>query len=100
MEEFEAKCGADEIVVMETARYGRMRVGRCVTQNYGNIGCAVDVLSFADSRCSGRRHCTIELPDDDLYEMHACPKDVTSHLEAAYACMPGKSSQVIISLTY
>ena len=41
---------------METARYGRMRVGACVKMNYGYLGCASDVLPYIDSKCSG---CTI-----------------------------------------
>ena len=89
METFEGQCGSDEIISMATARYGRMRVGRCADTNYGNIGCAVDVLTYVDNQCSGRRHCTIKLPDDTLYDMGACPKGVTSHLEAAYTCIPG-----------
>ena len=29
---------------MTKARYGRMRVGKCVRGDYGYIGCAADVL--------------------------------------------------------
>ena len=29
-EVFEAECGSREVVMIQTARYGRMRIGRCV----------------------------------------------------------------------
>ena len=38
-ETFNASCaGADEVVLMEVARYGRLRLGRCVTHDYGFLG--------------------------------------------------------------
>ena len=37
---FEASCAEDEVVVMTTAQYGRMRPGRCVKKDYGYIGCS------------------------------------------------------------
>ena len=99
METFEAKCNEKEVVVMDTARYGRMRLGRCVKKNYGNIGCVKDVLTLADAKCSGRRECTVKLPDDDLYQMQPCPNDVTSHLETGYSCFPGEWLVNHISMT-
>ena len=30
LETFSASCGQDEVIVMQYARYGRMRLGRCV----------------------------------------------------------------------
>ena len=89
METFKPQCGSDEVVVIGHARYGRMRMGRCVTINYGNIGCAVDVGRYFDTLCSGRQECEIKVPDDRLYEARPCPKDVTSYLEVSYHCQQG-----------
>ena len=41
---FAAACDDNHVVVMDVARFGRMRLGRCVTRNYGNVGCYTDVL--------------------------------------------------------
>jgi len=64
-------------------------VVRCVNKDYGAIGCAVDVLSFADSRCSGRSRCTITVADFSLRGIRPCPQDLTSYFEAGYRCVPG-----------
>ena len=56
---FQAKCNSDEAVVIQTALYGRMNIGRCVTRNYGNIGCAIEVKSLLDEKCSGRHSCEV-----------------------------------------
>nr|UCK81583.1 Gal-binding and CUB domains containing receptor 17 [Arenicola marina] len=88
METFEASCGRNELLVMDAARYGRMSLGRCATVDYGNLGCSVDVREYMDLRCSGRPHCSMKVPDDRMYEMKPCPKDVTPFLEAFYHCQP------------
>lgn len=90
MDTFIAECGENEVVVMETAHYGRMRMGKCVTRDYGNIGCRLDVRRHFDSLCSGRRKCEVKIPDDKLYNMKPCQPDVISHLEAAFTCIKGK----------
>ena len=46
---FNATCGEGEVIVMRTARYGRMKLGKCLTTDYF-VGCSADVLSHVDSR--------------------------------------------------
>ena len=36
-ETFNPTCGLSEVVVIEKGSYGRMRTGRCVTRDYGNV---------------------------------------------------------------
>ena len=97
METFEAKCPENELVIMKSAVYGRMRIGKCVDSAFGFVGCKADVLGVADGKCSGRQHCKIKLPDDDIYTyvttVNECPKEVASYLEAAYTCQPGNNSR-------
>jgi hypothetical protein len=38
-ESFRAQCQEDEVVVMQHAVYGRMALGRCVTNDFGHLGC-------------------------------------------------------------
>ena len=54
-EVFRPECGEGEAILLRTARYGRMRLGRCVETDMGYLGCATDVLRAADRRCSGER---------------------------------------------
>ena len=35
--------------MMRTARYGRMKLGKCLTTDYF-VGCSADVLSHVDTR--------------------------------------------------
>lgn len=76
---------------METARYGRLALGRCVGHDYGHLGCAVSVLDVLDNECSGRRACEFSVPSlRDLVQ--PCPKDLTSYLEATFQCVSGKDT--------
>ncbi len=90
LETFNATCAEGEIIVMESAMYGRMRAGRCITRSYGNLGCAANVLPALDQKCSGKRSCTVPVPDPILHKNHPCPRDFTSYLEADYQCVKGE----------
>jgi len=84
----------DEVVVMETALYGRMRLGTCVVADLGFVGCSRDVLSVLDARCSGRRRCTVRVPDQDLAAIRPqpCLTELKSYLQTSYRCQKGQSS--------
>jgi len=88
-ETFRAECARDEVVVMRSARYGRMALGRCVETEMGHIGCQRDVLTAVDRRCSGRRRCELRVPDAELESTRPCLRELKSYLEAAYSCVPG-----------
>ncbi len=63
---FQALCHQDEVVVMETAKYGRMHLGDCVEMDMGYIGCSVDVLLLTDTMCSGKPKCEISVPHKEF----------------------------------
>lgn len=88
-ESFLANCAESEVVVMETAYFGRMELGRCVTRNYGYLGCSIDVLDQLDAACSGLRTCEMSVSDPSLVRTKPCPSDFSSYLEATYRCVPG-----------
>lgn len=92
MDTFNASCrSVAEVVVIDSATYGRMKVGRCVTGNFGYLGCAADVLPVLDRRCSGRRFCEMKLPDPELFKTSPCPGDFTSYLDVTYHCQTGRN---------
>ena len=86
---FNASCELGAAILMTYARYGRMRLSRCVKQDYGHVGCAADVIELADMRCSARRRCTIRVPDALLATTKPCPDDLKPYLEARYICVRG-----------
>ena len=84
---FEARCSAeDEVVLMQSALYGRMRLGRCINGDF-NIGCSKSVLPYFDSLCSARETCDVTVRN--LVEIHPCQRDFMSYLEASYQCIEG-----------
>lgn len=88
---FKARCNAeDEVIFIQSAMYGRMRPGRCVQQNYGYIGCQIDVTRVIATRCSGRSRCEITNLEAELATYQACPADLKAYLDANYTCIKGK----------
>ena len=92
---FNASCPRGEVIVMESAQYGRMELGRCLLKDYGYVGCGDSVLPYLDSKCSGRRSCTINIPDRVLDKVLPCPGDLKSYLQASYTCIKGTESHSI-----
>jgi len=41
---FRAECPSGHVILMTSAVYGRMSLGRCVKTDFGFIGCKVDVI--------------------------------------------------------
>ena len=93
IESFHAQCRHwSDVILIERAQFGRMELGRCVTRNFGHIGCSTDVINQLDVACSGRPACDFSVSDPSLVRTKPCPKDFTSYLEASYRCVPGTSS--------
>lgn len=89
-EAFNASCELGSAILMTHARYGRMRLSRCVRHDYGHVGCASDVIDLVDTRCSARRRCSIRVPDALLATRKPCPDDLKPYLEARYICVKGR----------
>jgi len=71
----------------QQARYGRIRLGRCVEIDLGYIGCQRDVLDVVDRRCSGLRVCEMRIPDAELENTRACLKELKTYLHVSYRCV-------------
>ena len=88
---FKAKCWRNEVIMMQTALYGRMRIGGCVSNDLGYIGCNADVLDLLDKRCSGQQECEIRVPNEELDMTHPCYKELKVYLETSYTCVRGRN---------
>jgi len=97
-EDFEPRCGGNEVLVILTARYGRMRLGRCVEeepgfepmlQNPRYLGCSEDVLAVVSGQCSGRSQCTLRVNDQNFNSVKPCFANLKMYLEATYLCVSG-----------
>ena len=78
--------------MMALALYGRMRISRCVTTDYGHVGCKKDVLVETDKRCSGKHSCQVRIPDAqfDVLALGLCPVEFKTYFEAEFSCITGK----------
>ena len=90
-----------EVMVMTSARWGRMKTGRCL-EIHSNaltalghdpmfLGCSEDVLHVMDQKCSGRAACDVRIPDE-LDDIKPCYPDLTRYLEYSYSCVKGMTS--------
>lgn len=91
-EPLETQCSADEIIHVDSARYGRMQLNRCVRTDYGYIGCGADVTDIMAGKCSGRRRCRIVNLEALFATSRTCPTDLKSYLETTYSCVKGERS--------
>ena len=94
-EDFVASCNQGEVITMTTAQYGSMKIGRCLEEDYGHLGCAADVLNIADRECSGKRDCIIEVTNSEMDAARKCARDLGRYLEASYRCKLGNSMFIL-----
>ena len=72
---------------MQSALFGRMTAGRCISDVF--LGCSHSVLPYIDIRCTGHRHCNVDVNSLEKVAQ-PCNKDYKSYLDASYSCVPGQ----------
>ena len=91
-EDFIAHCAGGDVIVMTRAVYGRMRLGKCITQDVGYLGCQTDVLGVMDDVCSSRDQCRVQPLLDLNFHSHIqnpCMGELMRYLEADFSCRRG-----------
>jgi len=89
-ETFSATCADDEVILVRNATYGRLRVNRCVSRDFGLTGCGVSVLRQTDRMCSGRHSCEILVTHQTFDNpLTTCPRKLASYFEVTYECIKG-----------
>jgi len=98
-ESFEASCLKNEVIVMTSAIYGRMKLGRCLEsedrqlfQTLGKdqkfLGCSEDVLDLMNKKCSGKNQCEVRVMfDKDFENLKPCYDALQLYLEASHNCL-------------
>ena len=87
-ERFRASCPGNQVVVMGNAKYGRMKIGKCIDEDFGHLGCYADVLHNLDKVCSGTKSCELVVIEVNASST-TCPKHFMKYLEATFACTEG-----------
>ncbi len=90
-ETFERRCGSSEVLVVNSAKFGRMALGTCITKGYGEVGCYKDVTDILTSRCAGKQSCSMLVwqGDANLMESYPCDEELKPYLETDTNCQPG-----------
>lgn len=93
-ETFSPSCAADEVILVMSATYGRLRIGKCIPEKYAlyasDLGCSTDVLAFINQKCSGRQHCSFPVGSLVYQIKNDCPPSVIrSYFEVSYTCLKG-----------
>ena len=84
-------CPRYHIIFVESAEFGRMEVGRCITEEDEFLGCTNDVLHLLDKWCSGRQRCSIKVSNPELEVANKnCLKILKLYLRFDYNCLQGK----------
>ncbi|ELU09896.1 hypothetical protein CAPTEDRAFT_207686 [Capitella teleta] len=89
-EKFAARCGKNEVIIIQRAQYGRMRNGRCISAGY-MLGCYADVTTHLETLCTGQSNCSVLVGTLDSVAQ-PCEKDLQSYLEASYQCVKVSAS--------
>lgn len=86
-EDVAVNCTRNEVIMVHKAHFGRLERGRCIKTDYGVIGCATDVSSYLDFKCSGQQTCHFRVYDDVLREVKPCNQELSKNLKLIYTCL-------------
>ena len=89
-ETFVAKCANDEVIIVNKAMFGRLKIGKCISESLAFfMECSVNVLNFMESQCSGRGACSMPVALLITKGFKNCTSQLASYLEVDYSCIRG-----------
>ena len=88
-ESFNPRCDNGKLILIHTALYGRMSLGKCISTDLGYIGCKADALQVLDNECSGYSSCEVAATDKSIKPQGGCIEGLQSYLEVEYSCVDG-----------
>ena len=90
-ETFQSACAQDSVIILKTAFYGLMGIGRCFPEDHTSIGCYNDVTPYFDKACSGKRTCSVNGNENGLIQLNLnCPQYIAGYVEIGYICSRGR----------
>ena len=93
---FEPSCTGNAIIFIQSAKYGRVRFGKCLQEQVGPIGCSEDVSGYIDSLCFGQSECVVDIPNTHLIAANPCSASYVAYLEVSYECIEGMQQYCIL----
>ena len=104
-ETFRPRCWKNEVILIESAKYGRMKTGKCLkaqadvlalSHDLQYLGCSMDVLENLDWKCTGKTQCDISITDVELGLVNSCYEGLRMYLEASFKCIQGETQPVFL----
>ena len=96
LEEGTVQCPHNEVIVVLSAWFGRMSLGRCITSGQVGvtIGCYTIVWTKMDQLCSGKQTCHIQqFSEGDFKDGEhigpECQAGLEKHLAVQFTCVTG-----------
>ena len=96
-ETFRAQCNSGQIIMMQSAVFGHMEVGKCIKTDIGFLGCKANVIDLLDERCSGKQQCELRVDDESLREFQPCVDGIELYLDAQFTCIKTIPPHVLCS---
>ncbi|ELT90698.1 hypothetical protein CAPTEDRAFT_227143 [Capitella teleta] len=88
-EDFTARCAYDETIVITNAKFGHIKLSRCIDKDLGFFGCFADVSTLIGDKCTSKRSCTIPVSEIASQMSLECARGLQVFLETSYACIRG-----------
>ena len=89
-EQMSLSCASNEVIIVTSARYGRMQLGGCINESLGHIGCYNDAMPQIEPICDGRSSCVMEVSNQLWNDFKwACPSNFDGYLHVKYFCKEG-----------
>lgn len=89
-ETFEADCDSHETLMISSAVYGHISMGKCIKIDLGVFGCQADVTNILQHHCNGKTSCSLAVNDEALRNTAPCTAGIAVFLRATYMCVKGK----------
>src|SRR6218665_546565 len=92
-ESIQPLCPKNEVILMNDATYGRMRIGRCITSEEVDalrvvagddpryLGCSANVLHILDRKCSGKAGCEARRSEIPSVNIKQCYPGLLAFIE-------------------
>ncbi|ESN93575.1 hypothetical protein HELRODRAFT_180894 [Helobdella robusta] len=82
-------CSPSHVIIIESAIYGRVRVGKCIRDLNKVHNCSWNVGELTDWLCSGRVGCYFDVAQFSMWGVQPCSQELTSNLYIQYRCVQG-----------
>ena len=90
LDKFNPTCKENEVILINSAVFGRMKNNPCISREIGRLGCYVDVKDIIEGFCGGRQSCNVGISDSILLATKPCGAVFDLYISVSYSCLEGR----------